>query len=166
MSQDFAEAPAPPKPTAEHTGLTDMVGKWNVECLFYMDPSQPPMEVQATETTTAFGDFWTESVFEAEFFGAPFTGKATMGFEPHSGKYVSTWIDTMKPALFYFTGQFDASGKVLEMTGEGAACWGEGMAKYRTREEIVSKDERLFEMFTSMPDGGEMKMFTHKYTRA
>jgi len=166
MAQDFAEAPAPPKPTAEHIALKSHAGTWKVQCTFYMDPAQPPMEVEATETVEMFGEFWTTSLFESNMFGAPYKGRATLGFEPHTGKYVSTWIDTMNPAFFHFTGGFDESGKVLEMTGEGSDCMGGGIAQYVTRETHTSDDERTFEMFMKTPDGGEWKMFTHVYTRA
>jgi hypothetical protein len=158
--------PAPPQPTTEHKALEEHVGTWNVDCSFYMDPSQPPMEVQATEKVEMFGGFWTTSLFESEMFGQPFQGRATLGYDPNAGEYVSTWVDTMSPTLFKFTGKFDASGKVLEMSGEGYDCMTQAMTTYRTTEEHLGPDERVFEMFMKMPDGNEMKLFTHRYTRA
>ncbi len=158
--------PAPPQPTAEHRRLAEHAGQWNVECDFYMDPSQPPMRVPAREKVELFGGFWTVSQFECDMFGAPYKGRASLGYDPLQGKYVSTWIDTMSPAIFLFTGSFDASGKVLEMTGEGPDCTEPGLAKYRTREEHVSRDERVFEMFVTLPTGAEVQMFRHHYRRA
>jgi hypothetical protein len=165
MSQEPCEAPAPPQPTLEHKKLAEHVGTWKVACSFYMDPSQPPMQVEARETVEMFGPFWTISLFEADMFGAPFKGRATLGFEPKAGRYVSTWFDTMTPSLYHFTGTFDASGKVLEMSGEGIDCSTDRMTTYRTTEEHKSPDERVFEMFMTMPDGSEFKLFTHVYTR-
>ena len=158
--------PAPPQPTAEHEALKTHAGTWNVACTFFMDPSQPPMEVQGKETVEMFGGFWTQSTFEADMFGAPFKGRATLGYDPQAKQYVSTWIDTMSPTFFHFTGNFDASGKVLEMTGQAFDCMFQTMTSYRTTEEHVSDDERVFEMFATAPDGNEIKMFTHRYTRA
>ncbi len=58
------------------------------------------MKVQGKETVEMFGNFWTVSLFESEMFGAPFQGRATLGFDPEAGKYVGTWIDTMSPMFF------------------------------------------------------------------
>lgn len=155
-----------PQPTAEHARLAEHAGNWNVACTFYMDPSQPPMQVEACEKVEMFGAFWVTSTFEADMFGAPFKGRATLGYEPHAGEYVSTWIDTMSPAHFHLRGKFDAAGKVLEMRGRAFSVMTGGVADYRTTEEHVSRDERVFEMFTTLADGTEIKMFTHRYTRA
>lgn len=158
--------PAMPQPTAEHKRLAELVGVWNVECDFYMDPSQPPLHVTARETVKSFGGFWTTSVFESEMFGAPYKGSCTLGYDSAKSEYVSTWIDTMSPSLFVFAGKYDASGKVLEMSGEGPDCTSGGMANYRTRDEHLSRDEHVFEMFMTMPGAPEMKLFRHHYRRA
>ena len=159
------QSPPMPQPTEEHARLNEHAGVWDVACTFFMGPDQPPMECAATETIEMFGPFFTRSVFESEMFGQPFKGSATLGFDPMLGKYVSTWFDTMTPALFYLSGNFDPSGKVLEMTGVGPDCMSGAMANYRTTEEHVSRDERVFEMFMTTPDGPEIKLFTHRYTR-
>ena len=122
------------------------------------------MQVQAKETIEMFGGFWTTSLFEAEMFGMPFKGRATLGYDPAQGKYVSTWFDTMSPQIFLFTGEFN--GGVLEMSGRGSDCMSGGMADYRTSEVHGKDGSRTFEMWMK-PDGGEeMKLFTHVYTRA
>ena len=166
MSQDATTDYAPPQPTAEHELLTTHAGVWDVDCTFYMDPSQPPMQVKARETVEMFGPFWTSSVFECEMFGAPYKGHCTVGYDPQSQRYVSTWIDTMSPTFFHFTGAFDAAGRVLEMSGRAYDCMFKRETDYRTREEHVGRDERIFEMFMRLPDGKEVKMFTHHYRRA
>lgn len=163
--QEPSAPPAMPQPTAEHERLKEHCGEWEVDCTFYMDPSQPPMKVQGKDTVEMFGSFWTLSHFRAEMFGAPFEGRATLGYDPALGKYVSTWCDTMTPSLYRFTGQLDASGKVLEMSGEGVDCMSGGMTTYRTTEEYKSPDERVMEMFMNMQDGQEVKLFTHVYSR-
>lgn len=165
MTQESAP-PAPPQPTTEHQKLADHAGVWKVACKFYMDPSQPSMEIEATETVEMFGSFWLTSTFEAEMFGAPFRGRATLGYDPQAKEYVSTWIDTMSPAFFKFTGNYDASGKVLEMSGEGYDCMTQELTTYRTTDELKDDGSREFEMFMKMADGNEWKMFTHVYTRA
>ena len=47
----------------------------------------------------------------------PFVGHGTTGFDPATGKYVGTWIDSWSPTVMHLEGSCDASGKVLTMTG-------------------------------------------------
>lgn len=157
---------APPQPTAEHKKIMDLVGTWNVECAFNMEPGQPPMKVDGKDVCEAFGPFWVRSNFSCSMFGAPFQGYCTLGYDPEAKQYVSTWIDTMSPAHFLLKGKYDASGKVLEMRGRGYDCMTKRETDYRTREEIKGPNERVFEMYSKMPDGSEAKMFTHIYRRA
>ncbi|MEM7308763.1 MAG: DUF1579 domain-containing protein [Planctomycetota bacterium] len=155
-----------PQPTAEHNQLREHAGVWKVHSTFYMDPdpSTPPMEVEAKETIEMFGSFWTHSVYESDFMGQPFQGRATLGYDPEQKEYVSTWIDTMSPTYFQFRGNFE--GDTLVMKGRAFDCMSKMEANYRTTELHKSPDERVFEMFMEMPDGNEFKMMTHVYTRA
>jgi hypothetical protein len=162
MSQEAA--PPMPQPTAEHQSLKEHAGNWTVACKFYMDPGQPPMECEATETIEMVGDFWTLSRYEADMMGMPFIGRATLGYEPHNERWVSTWIDSMSPQLFYMTGSQE--GDTLTLTGDNWNCMVDAVTGYRMTDKRISADERIFEMFCTMPDGNEMKMMTHHYTRA
>jgi hypothetical protein len=155
-----------PTPTAEHAGLQERAGVWNVQSSFYMDPdpATPPMVAEAKETVETFGDFWTRSVYESDFMGQPFRGQATLGYDPEKEEYVSTWIDTMSPTFFHFRGKLE--GDTLEMKGRAFDCMSKLEASYRTTEVHRSPDERVFEMFMELPDGNEFRMMTHVYTRA
>ena len=154
-----------PQPTEEHKRLEENAGVWKVDCTFYMDPSQPPMKVEAKETVEMFGGFFTVSLFESEMFGMPFKGRATLGYEPATSQYVSTWVDTMTPQLFHFTGNVDDTG-TLVMTGRGLDCHSGSMADYRTTEKTNADGTRTFEMFMTPPGADEIKLFTHVYSRA
>ena len=153
-----------PQPTAEHNALREHAGTWKVHSTFYMDPSQPPMEIEAKETIEMFGNFWTKSLYEADMMGMPFQGSATLGYDPNKKEYISTWQDTMSPTYFKFTGNFE--GDTLVMRGSAFDCAMNMEANYRTTEHHDSPDKRTFEMFVELPDGKEMKMMTHVYTRA
>ncbi len=157
-------APPMPQPTAEHKLLAENAGTWKVQCKFYMEPGQPPMELEAKETIEMVGPFWTVSKYESNMMGAPFVGRATVGYEPHAKRWVSTWIDSFTPALYSFTGS--RSGDTLTMTGEAYSCMTNSVLKHRTTEKRISKNEFIFEMFATMPDGKEIKMMTNHYKRA
>lgn len=157
-------APPMPQPTAEHQSLAEHAGVWKVACRFYMEPGQPPMESQAKETIELVGPFWTVSKFESEMMGMPFVGRATVGFEPHTKKWVSTWVDSCTPAMYHFTGT--KSGDTLTMVGDAWSCMTSSILRHRTTEKRLSKDEFVFEMFATMPDGKEIKIMTNHYKRA
>jgi len=153
-----------PQPTAEHKNLLEHVGNWKVACKFYMEPGQPPMETEATEKVEQIGDFWTVSRFQTTMMGGPFVGSATLGYEPHTKKYVSTWIDSMTPVLCSMAGS--KKGDTITLEGSFFSCMTNSVLKHRTTEKHVSKDERIFEMFVTMPDGTEIKLMTNHYKRA
>jgi len=157
MSQGYS-------PTAEHHRLGEAVGRWAVECTYFMLPGQPPLQARAQDNIERVGPYWTLSNFRSEMMGAPFRGHAAVGFDPVKNKWVSTWIDSMSPFLFVLEGGFDTSGKVLAMTGEVAGLDGRPV-RYRTREEHLSRDHRVLDMFHTMPDSPETQMFRFVYRR-
>lgn len=157
-------APPMPQPTTEHRLITDHAGTWKIACKFFMEPGQPPMEVAATETVEKVGEFWTVSKYECDMMGMPFVGRCTLGYEPHANRFVSTWVDSMSSALFYFTGQ--QKGDTLAMEGDAWSCMTNSILKHRTTEKHINKNERLFEMFCTMPDGKEIQMMSSHYKRA
>jgi hypothetical protein len=153
-----------PQPTAEHKLLKDSAGTWKVACKFYMEPGQPPMESTAKETVELVGEFWTLSKFENQMMGMPFTGRCALGYEPHSKQFVSTWIDSMAPVLCVLRGT--KKGDTLTMHGEFWSCMTNSVLKHRTTDKFISKNEHVFEMFCTLPDGTEIKMMTNHYKRA
>jgi hypothetical protein len=158
------EAPQMPQPTAEHAYLTSHAGTWKVACQFFMEPGQPPMETTATETIEKVGEFWTVSRYQTEMMGAPFVGRATLGFEPHTGQYVSTWVDSMNPVLCTMRGT--KKGETLELQGKWYSCMTNSELVHRTVEKTLSKDEHVFEMYCTLPDGTEILMMRNHYRRA
>jgi hypothetical protein len=96
--------------------------------------------------------------------GMPFVGRATLGYEPLNDRWVSTWIDSMSPYHYFLSGQLE--GDVLCMEGEGYNCQIGAVCRHRSTEERIGEDERVFEMFVTLPGGNEVKLMTHRYTRA
>lgn len=155
------------KPTEEHAWLARNVGRWTVDCSFFMDPSAPPLRVQATDTVEAHGPFFTVARFEADMMGMPFAGLATTSYSPVLGRFRSTWADTLSPHLFFFEGQRDPETGILEMTAEAPEPNTQRMTTWRTTEQHQPDGSRVFEMFLTLPDTGtEFKLFTQVYRRA
>ena len=152
-----------PAPTAEHQLLQSYAGNWKVNCKIFPEPGKP-MENTATETIERVGPFWTISKYEMNMMGTPFVGRNTLGYEPHNKQFVMTWIDSMAPVLC--TARGTKKGDTLTFEGEFFSSATNQVSKHRFTEKLVSKDERLFEMFVTMPDGKEVKMMSSTYKRA
>jgi len=154
-----------PQPTAEHGALMELVGEWNVQCTYAMAPGEE-MTCEAKETIEPVGAFWTVSLFQSEMMGMPFTGRCTTGYDPRRSLWIATWVDSMSPHMFVMEGTFDEAGRVLTMTSEGPAPGSGDLTDYRSIMELLDDGRRRFEMFVTMPEVGEVKMFSYMYSRA
>ena len=157
-------AQEPPKPGPQHQKLAAHAGTWDA-AIEMMGPDGKMMPSKgASVQTMGPGGFWLLDDFVADLGGQPFHGKGATGFDPLKGKYVGTWIDSMSPSLLVLEGDFDASGKVLTMTGTAPGFDGKP-AKYRMVTTFVDAKTMRFEMFVAGEDGKEMKMLSIAYTR-
>lgn len=161
----MSDTPQMPQPTREHHLLKEHVGTWRVECKYFMDPTEPPFEVVATETIEMVGDFWSQSRFRADMGDFVLEGSSTVGFDPDKGKWVSTWIDNANPALFHFEGDLDEEAGALEMIGRGPSPVNEEDTTYRSVERVVDENTRTLDMFVTLPTGDELQMFAYTYHR-
>ncbi|MBI3462822.1 MAG: DUF1579 domain-containing protein [Planctomycetes bacterium] len=151
--------PPPPQPGPEHAKLKEMEGAW--DCVMKMGD----MESKATAIYKSdLGGFWITSEFQGDFGGMKFTGRGLDGYDPMKKKYVGVWVDSMSPGAMVSEGTYDAAGKVLTMTGEGAGQDGKP-AKYKMTTEHKDKDHFVFSMYMIGPDGKEVPAFTIDYRR-
>jgi hypothetical protein len=97
--------------------------------------------------------------------GEPYEGRATLGYDPRQGRWVSTWIGSNDPFLWSFVGDWDESEQTLTMYGQGPSPQGPELVDYVTVERRLSPDERTFEMSFRLPDGGTVPLFRYAYKR-
>lgn len=138
---DKMQMPEMPKPTKEHDWLKPFVGSWDVtvSCTA-MGTSK------GTETDRMWGDFWLVTDFDGDFMGQPFKGHGRMTYDPLKKKYVTSWSDSMTPALMVMEGTTDASGKKLTMTGMCANMENK-VVEHTLVKEIKSADEMVMWMY-------------------
>jgi hypothetical protein len=156
-----AEAGLPmPKPTKEHEWLKGRIGTWDctVNCPMMGAPTK------ATETAKAFGDFSVSAEFQGEMMGQAFTGLSLMTYDPIKKKYVSTWCDTMMPAIMVFEGTLDASGKKLTSTGKGPNMEG-AVVEYTNVLELTGPDSAKFTMYETSKGASDESAMTIDYKR-
>jgi len=163
----FAALPQdPPKPGKEHEALKAFEGDWTFAGKFIMDPAQPPMEFNGTETSKMIlGGWYLNSEVKSTMFGAPFEGRWTMTYSLFKKKYQAGWIDSMMPHLFTSEGDVDATGKIFNLQGESFDPATGKSFKERWVMEIKDADTHQMTFYKPGPDGKETKTGEIVYKR-
>lgn len=153
-------------PGAPHQALAATAGSYDVKVKSWHDPKGPAEESTGTVTRamTLDGRVRTEE-FKSTMMGTPFVGHGMMGFDNVTGKYWSTWNDSMSTGIMVSTGTCDASGKSCTFTGS----WNDPIKKAPVKSRMTSKwtspTTEVFEMYGPGKDGKEMKMMEITYTK-
>ena len=156
-----AAAPGPP-----HQRLQKLAGEWNATVESTMDPSQPPQKTTSVAVITTLMDGrYVQEVSTGEMMGRPFSGMGITGYDNLRKKYVSMWIDNFGTGIMTSEGTPDASGNVINWTGESPDPMSGKMAKFRMVTRFLSDDKHTFGMFGAGPDGKETKMMEITYER-
>lgn len=150
----------------QHESLKKLVGEWNLTVKNWVDPSQPPQETKATSVVVALmdGRFIHEQT-KGEMMGMPFTGMGITGYDNVLKKYVGTWMDNFGPGIMVNEGIGDASGNVINWTGEASDPMSGKKTKFRMVSKTIDDNKHTFEMFAAGPDGKEAKMMEIIYDR-
>jgi hypothetical protein len=150
----------------EHTFLASLAGTYDANVKFFMDPAKAPTESAGVMTRKMIldGHFLQES-FKGTFFGKPFSGLGTIGYDQTRKKYVSAWCDSMSTTISVTHGTHDAANKTFTSVGEEIDRTGKKL-KSRDVLKIVSDEEQLFEMYRQ-PEGApsEFKVMEITYKR-
>ena len=144
VAASTATAQAPPQPTVEHQQLAREVGVWDAEVRFWMHPGAEPMVNAGSETCEMLGGFWLLSKFSGSFGGMPFTGVGQTGYDPETGEYVSTWIDSMTSNVLLSRGTYDVATHTLTLTGEGKDTMTGKPKQIKMTTQYTDEDHKQF----------------------
>src|SRR5206468_7161965 len=108
-----AGTPGPP-----HQTLASFAGNYDMKVRSWHDPAGPATEDAGTAKRSMIlgGRVLLEEV-SSTMMGSPFTGQGMMGYDNVSGKYWSTWNDSMMTGLMVSEGTCDAQGKTCTFVG-------------------------------------------------
>jgi hypothetical protein len=147
-----------PKPGKEHEALKVFEGEWTFQGKFFMDPAQPPMEMNGSETSKMILNGWyLNSEVKSTFAGAPFEGRWTMTYSVLKKKYQASWIDSMMGHVFVSEGDVDATGKIFSLSGEGFDPQTSKPIKERWVVEVKDADTHTMTFHSTGADGKEKK---------
>lgn len=144
-------------PGKEQAMLAKSAGDWSANINMWMDPSQPPMTMQAkVRNEMKYGGRYLETRYSGMMMGMPYEGLGTIGYDNAAKKYMTTWIDNMGTGIMYMEGTMNADKRSVEFKGTGVDPMTSKPIKMR--EVITFKDDnnQKMEMYM-MQDGKEMK---------
>ncbi len=145
-------------PGVPHKLLARLEGNWTTKSRGWMDPEQPPMESTGTcEQKLILGGRYLQQTFTGDMGGEQFTGINILGYDNHTKKYVSAWIDTMSTGIFLFEGTASKDGKTITQESryddpvKGPCVW-------RTVNRIKDDNTVELEMYLTPRGRKEQKM--------
>jgi hypothetical protein len=99
-------------PGAPHRLLARMAGSWNTKTRSWMGPEKPPMESTGTcELKMLFDGRYLQQEYSGDLMGSPFAGVGVTGYDNHTKKFVSAWMDSMSTGIYFFEGSESTDGK-------------------------------------------------------
>jgi hypothetical protein len=152
-------------PGAPHQALASTAGSYDLRIKSWHEPDGPAMEDTGTATRTmALGGRVLVEEVSSSMMGMSYTGRATTGFDNVSGKYWSTWNDSMSTGIMLSEGTCDASLS-CSFTGSWNDAIKKGPVKARMTTRWTSPTTQVFELHAPGRDGKEMKMMEITYTK-
>lgn len=155
------------EPGVPHQLLAGLTGTWTVSNRVWMEPGSPPVEGSGTcEQKMILGGRYLlqEYTFVDEMAGETVTAFNLVAFDNHTSRYVSTWIDSMSTAIYYFEGTGSADGKIISQECsyddpvKGSCIW-------RSVATIKDDDTLEYETYLTPVGGREEKMSMMTLTR-
>ncbi len=152
-------------PGAPHQALAATAGNYDTKVKSWHEPGGPPMEETGTvKRTMALDGRVLIEDFNGSMMGMPFVGHGMMGYDNVSGKYWSTWTDSMSTGMMVSEGTCDAQ-KACSFSGSWNDPIKKGPVKSRMTSRWTSPTTQVFEMYAPGKDGKEMKMMEILYTK-
>jgi hypothetical protein len=102
--------------------------------------------------------------FQGNMMGTPFTGLSRSGYDNVTGKWWSTWTDSMSTGIMLSEGECDESHNCTYIGTYNDPVKG-GPVTNRYVIKTISPDEQHFAMYGPGRDGNEVKMMEMVYTR-
>ncbi len=152
-------------PGAPHNMLARLVGSWTTRTKAWIEPDKPPVEgTGICEQKMLLDGRYLQQEYAGEMMGDPFSGINIIGYDNHTKKYVSTWIDSMSSGIYCFEGTGSEDGRTINQESSyddpvrGPMVW-------RSISRIVDDNTVKVEMYLIPKGGNEEKMMEMDMTR-
>jgi len=152
-------------PGKEHQQMGTSAGNWKAATKMWMDPTQPPMEMEArVQSEMILGGRYLVSRYNGMMMNMPFEGTSTLGYDNATKKFVSSWIDNMGTGMMYMEGQWQDKVKGVEYKGMGVDPVTGKEVPMREVYTIKDENTHMMEMYETK-NGKERKTMEMVMTR-
>jgi hypothetical protein len=152
-------------PGAPHKRLASLTGSWITKTKTWMEPNKPPEESTGTcKQKMILDGRFLQQEYTGKMMGGTFKGINLIGYENHTKKYLSTWIDSMSTGIYFFEGTASPNGKTITQESRYDDPV-RGPMKWRSVSRIVNADTMAYEMYITAKGGKEEKMMEMTLTR-
>ena len=144
-------------PGEPHKLLAKLEGSWTTKTTGWLE-GKPAMESTGTcEQKLVLDGHYLQQFYTGDMMGAPFSGINLLGYNNHTKKYESVWLDSMSTAIYFFVGTESADGGTItqECSYDDPV---KGPAVWRSVTRIKDDNTLEFEMFITPKGGKEEKM--------
>ncbi len=152
-------------PGEPHKLLAKLEGSWTTRSRGWLEPDKPPRESIGTcEQKAILDGHYLRQEYTGDMMGIPFTGINLLGYNNHTKKYESVWLDSMSTAVYYFVGTGSADGRTItqECSYDDPV---RGPCVWRSVTRIKDDNTVEFEMFITPKGGKESKMMEMTVSR-
>ena len=152
-------------PGQPHKRLANLAGSWITRTKGWMEPDKPPLESKGTcKQKMLLDGRYLQQEYTGNMMGSTFKGINLIGYDNHTKKYVSIWIDSMSTGIYYFEGTASRDGKTItqESRYDDPA---RGPMTWRSVSKIVDGDTMAYAMYLTAKRGKEEKMMEMTLTR-
>ncbi len=145
-------------PGEEHAQLANRVGTWEIEGKMWHEPNSEPEAFTGTSTIKSImgGRYFIETIDGPGMMGMPpFEGRGIFGYDNLTETYFSIWIDNTMTGALRYEGTAGADGKTIQYTVDVPDLMSGRYKKGRAIQEMIDKDNSVFTVYDTTPDGDE-----------
>ena len=153
-------------PGPQHAALADLEGSWTVTSTWWMEPGAEPQVSQGSaERTMIYDGRVLEETFHGDMGGQPFEGLATVGYDNVTGRFWTTWIDSMSTGVTLLYGDYDEAEGTWTWEGETPDPMSGGLITMRIESRMDGPDRETNTFYMTGPDGDMVRTMEMVYER-
>lgn len=152
-------------PGAGQKFLEKFVGEWAVEKKFFpRDGGAPTVSTGTCKQEMVHGGRFLKSEFTFEGTAGKSTGTGVIGFEPETGLFTSSWIDSRQTRMSFRKSKEKFAGDKIELFG--ADLGGEPARKSKTVTTLEADGKKIVhKQFAVAADGTERQVMELALTK-
>ncbi len=153
-------------PGEVHKMLAKWDGEWNEDITHWMKPGDQGQKSTAScVNKMILGGRYQESKHTGSFFGSPFEGISTTGYDNKKKVFVSSWVDNMGTGIMTMEGTWDDKSKTMNLAGKATDPMTGKDCTVRETFKIIDENTQVMEMYMTQPGQKEYKTMEIKFTR-